>query len=276
MTYEEVIQAAKIFFRLAKIRNYVSKERFAMMAKTRFGIEEEDEIDVMYGILNVTPRIIGFLAASEEDQSQYTYMKGRVKLLPKAIEIAEAAYALKPVEWRGDDVPTVERDEYRRKDTRRYFYTDGDEEKTIDVDMSDRTGIIMLSELLQREGIRMRGVAEHLGYLEGPVNPRGGRDKIHYFEGDIYFLYGDPTDRMFYDWYSCGGSAGVYVATEKGWRKLLYTPGRGYIDKKGNVEYVDDKSFFSNYKLEQAGMGFLYVGNMNYDKRVLREEKKEE
>lgn len=273
MTKEELTQAAKVFHRIAKIKNYVSKERFAMVANTRFGIDDERQLDFMYGLLNMTPQLITYIAiADDEAAQQTTRIPDYVKLIPKAIEIAESAYELRPTDWDADHVPSVEYDRYRKSDKRRYFYIEGKQTKTIEISLHSREDIILLSELLQREGVYLKGVAEHLGYLEGDRNGNS-RDKFNYFDGDIYFLHPNPTDHLFYNWYSRGDEAGVYVATDEGWRKLLYTPGRGYINKQGEIEYEDDDHHYSDYKLEQSGMRFHYVGNIHYDMSVLREKK---
>ena len=275
MTYEELKQAAKVFYHIRQIRDYVSKERFVMVAKTRFGIDDERRLDVMYGLLNMTPRLVYYIAHEDNEAArQTTRWPKYMKLMPEAIEIAESAYSLKPKEWGGDSMPHVNHDEYRKEDKRRYFYTEDGKEKMLDVDLCSRSGITLLSEVLQRDNVKIVGVAEHLGYLEGKMNGNS-RERFQYFDGDIYFLYGDPTDRVFYDWYSHGGDAGVYVATEKGWRKLLYTPGRGYVDKRGCVDFIDDKHFYSEYMLEKSGMGFQYVGSLHCNPGVLWERKQE-
>lgn len=273
MTKEELTQAAKVFHRIAQMKSYVSKERFVMVANTRFGIDDERKLDVMYGMLNMSPKLIAYIAIADDEAAQQTVrIPDYIKLIPKAIEIAESAYELRPAEWGGDYLPTVKHEQYRKEDKRRYYYTDGKKAKTIDIRMHSRADIILLSELLQRDSVELQGVANHLGYLEGDVNGNS-RERVQYFDGDIFFLHPNPTDRVFYDWYSRGDEAGVYVATDEGWRKLLYTPGRGYIDKDGDAQYVDDKHYYSDHKLEQSGMRFHYVGNIHYDMAVLREKK---
>ena len=272
MTFDNLKQAAQVFNRINEIRNYVTKERFAATAQTRFGIDEEFKIDAMYGMLQMTPRLVYYIANYDVEGVP---MPKRMKHLPKAIEIAESAYSLKPKEWGGNDVPHIEHDIYRRKDRRRYFYTDKGRRWVFDVSMSSRSDLLLLSELLKRDEVKIDGVAEHLGYLEGEMKGRDGREKFQYYEGDIYLLYGDPTDRIFYD-YTRSGESGVYVATEKGWRKLLYTPTRGYVERDGELSFVDDKHFYSDYMLEQSGKGFLYVGNIHNDMSVLIEKGEEE
>lgn len=274
MTKEELVQAARVLHRINQIKSYVSKERFAMVANTRFDISDERKLDVMYGLLSLTPKLITYIAiADDEDQRQGYRIPDYVKLIPQAIEIAESAYELRPTDWDAGHVPSVEYNRYRKSDKRRYFYIEGKQTKTIEISLHSREDIILLSELLQREGVYLKGVAEHLGYLEGQKTSITDREHIQYFDGDIYFLYGDVTDRIFYDWYTRSNDAGVYMATKDGWRKLLYTPGRGYINKQGEIEYEDDDHFYSDYKLEKSGMKFQYVGNTNFDCAVLMERK---
>ncbi len=268
MDFEELKQAAQVFDRINDILNYVTKERFANAAQALFGIDEEDVIDVMYGMLQMTPRLVYYIANFGVEGTE---QPKRIKYLPKAVEIAESAYSLKPKDWDMADVPHIEHDIYQREDKRRYFYTDGGRRLRLDVSMSSRSDLLLLSDLLRRE-VRICGVARHLGYLEGRLNGCKGREKLQYFEGDLYLLYGDPTDRVFYDWTRAKDS-GVYVATEKGWRKLLYTPTRGYLERDGELSFADDKHFYSDYMLEASGKGYLYVGNIHDDMSVLVEKK---
>lgn len=269
ITFDDLKQAAKVFHRIDKMRNYVTRDRFDMVAKTRFSIEDKYLLDVMYGMLNMTPRLVGYIAAFDNEEArQSSWFPESMKYLPQAIEIAEAAYSLKMDDWDAERVPCIENEGYRREDIRRYFYKESGEGHHLDVCLSSRSGIMLLSELLSRNDVKIHGVAEHLGYLEGEVK-RNGREKFQYFDGDIYFLYGNPTDRFFYSYLR--EDAGVYVATPEGWRKLIYTPTRGYLTKNGRLDFVDDKKFYSNYMLEASGKGFLYVGNIHDDCSVLRE-----
>lgn len=274
ITFDELKQAAKVFDRINDIRNYVTKDRFAMVAQTRFGITGERKIDVMYGLLNMTPEMIRGIALFDSEEARHCrWLPEYIDHLPKTLEIAEAAYAMKPDDWEQEHVPHIEHNQYRQSDRRRYYYTEDGRRGTLNVDMGSRFGISLLAGLLQRDGIKITGVSEHLGYLEGEIKGQG-REKIQYFEGDIYLLYGNPNDRVFYS-YVDSGDAGVYVATPKGWRKLLYTPTRGYVERDGELSFVDDKHFYSDYMLEASGKGFLYVGNIHDDMSVLMEKKEE-
>lgn len=268
ITFEELKKAAGIFHHINQMRAEVTRDRFDVVAKTRFGIEDKYMLDVMYGMLNMTGKMVGYIAAfdNEEVRKSRWYPKS-IKYLPQAIEIAESAYSLR-MNCMGNEVPAVEHDS-RKEDKRRYFYKEGGVKNFLDVCLSSSSDIKLLSELLSKEGVILRGVAEHLGYLEGEI--RGyGREKFQYYDGDIYLLYSNPTDHLFYDYNRCD-DAGVYVATKRGWRKLLYTPTRGYVTKNDKLDFVDDQRFYSDYMLEKNGMGFLYVGNIHDDCSVLVE-----
>jgi hypothetical protein len=275
ITFDELKQAAKVFDRINDIRNYVTKDRFAMVAQVRFGITNESKIDVMYGLLNMTPKMIHSIALFDSEEARRCrWLPEYIDHLPKTIEIAEAAYAMKPDDWEQEHVPHIEHNQYRQSDRRRYYYTENGSRRQIDIPLSSRYNILLLAELLKRDGVTLVGVAEHLGYLEGEIKGQG-REKFQYFEGDIYLLYGNPNDRVFYS-YVDSDDAGVYVATQEGWRKLLYTPTRGYVERDGELSFVDEEHFYSDYMLEASGKGFLYVGNIHDDMSVLVEKENEE
>lgn len=267
MTFEELRQAAAIVSHARKMRRYVSKERFALAATTQFGFSDDSDVDVMYGFFCRIPDMLERIASGEK------YME---KYLPKAVEIAEVAYTLTGGDGYYDPMPGIENDRTYSKDCRRYFYRTKDGSGGhADFSLKSRADIINLAKLAENSDIEITGVAHYLDSLDtGEIDSHRNRITVDYYDGDIYFLYGDPTDRVFYDWWSHGDQAGVYVATDEGWRKLLYTPGRGYINKDGELDFVDDKHFYSNYMLEASGKGFQYVGNIHHDISVLREKKK--
>lgn len=276
MDYENLKEAARVFNRINTVRNYVSKERFDKVAKIKFGIDDERKLDAMYGLLNLTQQLVYYIANDSEEFRETNRCPEYMELIPKAIEIAECAYEMMSNSHNSTIVPSFEFNQYRREDKRRYFYTDKGESKVLDISLDSRTDIVLLGDVLQNENIKLIGVAEHLGYLEGERRSNNTREKFQYFEGDIYFLYRNPTDRVFYDWFSNGDDTGVYIATEKGWRKLLYTPGRGYIDRDEDVEYIDDEHYYSDYKLEASGKKFHYVGNIHHDISVLVDGRRKE
>lgn len=268
INFDYVKQAARVFDRINKIRSCITRDRFAEVAKTCFKLTDEHQQDMLYGLLNITPKQIHYLAMFDDlDARKSLWFPKSLERLPEAIEIAERAYGFykKSEEVR---LPYLEHGDCDRKDIRRYFYRDYAGKHAIDIDLARPEHIFMLSQLLE-SGVKMNGLAEHLGCLEGELKGIG-REKFQYFEGDIYFLYANPTDGMYYS-YVNAKDAGVYVATRKGWRKLMYTPTRGYLTRDGELDFVDDKHFYSDHMLEGSGKGFLYVGNIHDDCSVLKE-----
>lgn len=260
-TFEEFKTAAGVFFRLSRIRSYVSKERFVQTAKARFGIEDDRKHDVLYGLFQ---ECYGqwYRVLNHQDDKLY-------KQLPLALEIAQAAYSYTTLSEEST-LPSVNADGFTSRDRRRYFYRDSlGNPRSFDVCLADRFDLMVLSDMIKDRSVEFIGCAQFLDKLH--LDKNGGRQEVPYFDGDIYFLYGNPTDRIFYDWWSHGDDSGVYVATEKGWLKLLYTPGRGYIDKDGKLQYVDEKQRYSDYMLEGSGKDCHYVGNIYDNLSVLKE-----
>jgi len=271
MTYEELKQAAAVISHAMKMKCYVSKERFALAALTQFGIDDEKSVDIMYGFFCRIPDILRRTRAKSENLTE--------KYLPKAIEIAEAAYSLTGGDDNDGTVPGInDEGRYYSKDRRRYFYRTKDGlDGHADFSLTQRSDIISLARFVERTDIEITGVAYQLDQLDtGEVDSNRKRIMVDYYEGDIYFLFGDPTDRIFYDWIFHGDDAGVYVATDKGWRKLLYTPSRGYVGKDGELDFVDDKHFYSNHMLEALGKKYQYVGNIHHSLSVLVERRKKQ
>lgn len=252
MEYFDIEKAAAIINRINTIAGYVSKERFDLEARSAFGIDDGAAIDTMYGVVNSGFKM--FRAITNKTEI--------CKYIKPAIDIAESAFERMDSLGGRDPLPNLREDDYD-KDLRRYFYrTDSGEQGKADVNLSNASDISALSALLSREDVEFVGVTYSLGTLE-----RGCGEKITYYEGDIYFLFGDPGDRIMYS-YVNEGDAGVYLATDKGWAKLLYTPGVGYVDREGEPYIKDDKRY-SDYMIEGSGKGFRHVGNIHRDMSVL-------
>jgi len=260
MTLESIKQAAAEFARVNDIRMYVSKERFRLTAKAAFGISDKKTIDSLYGILNTLP-----IALSRLDRKDSEELEG---LIETAIKIGETAFSHRPILMK--NMPSLPEGRYSSKDIRRYYYTRGGGEiQQIDVNLADALGIVLLAKLVEDPDVKIKAVTAYIDSMDATtLQSRGGRgeDRINYFEGDIVFVYGNPTDRIFYSWID--SDAGVYIATPDGWRKLLYVPGRGYLDKNGEPEFEDDKHY-SDYKITKTGNGYLFVGNIHKDISVL-------
>ena len=110
--------------------------------------------------------------------------------------------------------------------------------------------------------------------------------KFRVYEGDIMVSYNEDPDprRCLWDRYD---ENGVYVARWDGFRQLLYTRGRGYVnghephyattqcDEKYNEDYLAyDKKHAYNYRRFTWDHAWTRVGNIFADISILKEPKK--
>lgn len=257
MDFEKIKSSISLFSHINEMSRYVTKERFDLAAKVKYDIDDEKKLDRLYGLFNQACQALNLFARADLQEE-----------LSLAVDIAEAAFVKDEIY---KFVPSVKDDSEYQKDIRKYFYTVEGSDSVLEliVNLRDAENIILLAELIKRNDVKLQSAVEYLGKLRS-----GRQDKEYpYFEGDIVFLYGDPTDRVFYDWYRT--DAGVYLATNEGWWKLQYVRGRGYLGKDGKPEYENDKHF-SDYKLEDYGRGFRFVGNIHKDATVLVDKPEEE
>ncbi len=267
MTYKELKQSAINLIKVHEIANYVSKDRFFLTAKAHFGIDNERKLETMYGVFSTIHNYPYAIANDNEKFSKY---------LPKALEIAEIAYGdREPYEDRSIMGVSEESYSYGYVDRRRYFYKRANTEEerktaeihSVDINLRDKDDIISLAALVQSKDVHIVGVATQVG----KIKEYGDKEEKPFFDGDIVFVYLKPTESMYYSWY--GDDAGVYIAEKDGgWRKLLYTPGRGYIMNDGKLDYEND-THYSDYKISKSGNGFRFVGNIHGDKSVLKDKK---
>ena len=258
MDYKQITSAIKLFETIQKWASYVSKERFDVAAKVKYNIDNEKHLDRLYGLFNSACKSLSLFA---EDKLK--------KELEMAIGIAEFAYQQGQLNWKGIPSPSHHVSEYR-KDYRRYFYKiDKSEqvEQQVDVNFRDPQNIVMLAELLKKPEVTFVEVTEYIDEIED----QDGK-QMKYFDGDIIFVYGQVTNPFFYDWYR--SDAGVYLATRRGWRKLKYVRGRGYLDKNGDPEF-ENELCSSNSKVSDFGRKFRYIGNLYKDNSVLVEPSEE-
>ena len=267
MTKQEFFSAVAVIQQIGKWQNVVSKERFYKVAEAKFSISERNA-DLLYCLFSTANKHIAWVN-TQYDQKNVTAN------LALALTIAEEAYR---VYHNNDSVPCIPIEEYGR-DMRRYFVKDASDKEnvkrySVDVNLHEKADIVAFAELLQREGVEIRSVTHNLGNLER--NERGEKKKICYYEGDIVFVFGDPSDSLWYSWYK-RKDAGVFIATDDGWRKLLYTPGRGYVNKDLEIEY-ESEDCYSNYMIQGIAdaKNWRTVGNIHDDISILVDKGDEE
>ena len=258
MDHNLILNATSVLSRIVETSHYVSKERFDLAAKVRFNLDDEKRLDRLYGLYNKACQAIHLF--DREDLQQDLFL---------AVDIAMAAWPGKTVFYK--HVPGLGNKSDSFVDKRKYFYSIEGEAavREAEINLRDAVSLHLLSELLERKDVELQSVVAYLGEL----NRSGEEKRYQYYDGDIVFLYGDPEDRVFYDWYRT--DAGVYLATDEGWRKLQYVRGRGYLNKEGEPEYEND-NHYTDYKIEDLGLNFRFVGNIYKDPAVLIDQEEDE
>lgn len=267
MTKGEFLSAAEVLQQIGKWQYTVSQERFYKTAEAKFGISERDA-DLLYNLFSTARKHFAYVNTEYDKKN----MSANLQL---ALTIAEEAYRIYHNNCKLHCIPTSHFD----KDLRRYYIVDSsdkDNEKrySVDVNLCQKADVILFAELLQREGIDTRNVTHYLGELKRKEN--GDEVKVAYYEGDIAFVFGDPSDHFFDCWYR-RKDAGVFLATDKGWRKLLYTPGRGYVNKKYEIEFDGDTTY--NEHMIQGiadAKDWRIVGNIHDNMNVLVDKEEDE
>lgn len=261
MNKQELFLAIDIFRQIDKWQHSVTKERFSKVALASFGVDIQDA-DMLYGLFCSARNNLCYVNSvyDKKNVTENTVL---------ALNIAEETYRIYA---NNASVPGISSNYGYEKDKRRYFVkeTIGQEVKryAIDVNLKEKSDIVAFATLLQRECIMVTGVTHVLDRLSR-FNKKGESQYFDYYEGDIVFVFGNPTDSMWHSWYRSKDS-GVYLATDKGWRKLMYTPGRGYITKDDEVDY-ENEDHYSDYMIcENNGRkDWRYVGNIHDDISVL-------
>ena len=258
MDHNLILNATSVLSRIVETSHYVSKERFDLAAKVRFNLDDEKRLNRLYGLYNKACQSLHLF--QNEDLQQDLFL---------AVDIAMAAWPGKTVFYK--HVPGLENKSDSFVDRRKYFYSIEGEVavREAEVNLRDAVSLHLLSELLERKDVELQSVVAYLGELHRSEEEK----RYQYYDGDIVFLYSDPGDRVFYDWYRT--DAGVYLATDEGWRKLQYVRGRGYLNKDGEPEYEND-NHYTDYKIEDLGRNFRFVGNIYKDPAVLIDPKEDE
>lgn len=257
MTAQDIFSVAETLKKISDWQYVVTKERFSRVAMTKFGISDDSKTDYLFGLFGSARGNFVYIN-SAYDRYHIT------ENMPLALQIAEETYNIYS---HNHSVPGIPSDGYYNKDIRRYFVREQSKRYSVDVNLKEKSSIVTFANLLQREGIEIDGVTHVLGKLERRKD--GKTEETNYFEGDIVFVCGNPTDSMWRSWYRHRES-GVFLATDKGWGKLLYTPGRGYVNGKREVEFESDDRW--NEHMIQGlsdGKEWRYVGNIHDDIAVL-------
>ena len=206
MNKQDFLSAVAVLQQIGKWQNTVSQERFYRVAEAKFGISERDA-DLLYNLFSTARKHFAYVNTEYDKKN----MSANLQL---ALTIAEEAYR---IYHNNGSVPCIPISQYG-KDLRRYFVAETQEQGevkryAVDVNLHEKASIVLFAELLQRDCIEIKGVTHNLGELKR--NERGEEVRTCYYEGDIAFVFGDPSDRFFDCWYR-RKDAGVFIATETG------------------------------------------------------------
>ncbi len=230
---------------IRKLQCRVSKERYFNTAMSLFGFDARKS-DLLFGqfqsLLSNIP-----LKSYETDETK--------ELLVLSVEVAEKSYSF--VEEQGAFVP------YDLSRKLKYFYKKSGKKCELAIDLTSRYDIGLLNELMSDGEVDVYGIVDYIDTMTFR------EEKIDFYEGDIVLTYSDVTDHIFYDYYH-SDDLGVFVATKHGWRKLFYTPHRGYLKENGEPD-IQDETKYSDYMIAHAGRKYRFVGNLHKDSGVLVE-----
>jgi len=268
---------------------YVSKERFYAVAKARYNVGNPEQCEYLYGLLSAGIRNLWMLEAREGK-----YKEKFAEDIALALSIGEEAYNI----YVKRDGALIHFNKHEAnhydEDKRRYFYATKDkiaktedgysirsktDMESVDIDLKDAADLILLGEMMKREDIEIFSVVPQLGTLvDNGKSTQKKEVRIPYFDGDIIFVYSNPADEFHYSYYDSKKNSGVYLATKEGFLKLLYTPGRGYVDGDGDIQYEDDEHHYSEYKIQGFcdAQRWRVVGNIHNDDSILYDTRKKQ
>ena len=142
----------------------------------------------------------------------------------------------------------------------------------IDVNLREKEDVLKYASLLQQEEVE---ILHRLDFYEKVIVSCASSDlkdkKISIYEGDIIFC----TDK---DRWSFSDNSGAYLCIDGTYKRLMYTPGRGYICR-GKPDYELNKNGsdrrYNNCAFNAYDRRFWVVGNIYVDNSVLIEKKEE-
>ena len=237
---------------------YVNKERFMGHAKVMYPTLDDREIESVWRIWEY---VSTFNLCQLEAKSE--------ALVLTSIKIAQAAYdsVCKGAHVRWHDY-TPKTNQWR------VCYRHGEDGKImqIDVDLREKEDVLKYASLLQQEEVE---ILHRLDFYEKVTVFCASSDlkdkEISIYEGDIIFC--TDKDRWFFS-----DNSGAYLCINGTYKRLMYTPGRGYI-RRGEPDYEQDKDGndcrYRNYVFNSYDRSFRVVGNIYVDNSVLIEKKEE-
>jgi hypothetical protein len=143
------------------------------------------------------------------------------------------------------------------KPNKRKIYYENDEGiKNFEIDFNDTEQVILYADFLKRNIEKIITAVEFIEEIY--------RDSksLYVYDGDVFSVK---------DKWSKDKDGKLYACTQDGYKKLLYTKGKGYL-RKGKPDY-DDPSY--NHHVITGNNKFYYIGNIYADPSFLIEQEAE-
>lgn len=253
MQNESIKQLLETSNELSLWNGYVTKERFLGYAQAKYGYDK-DRAEVYFDVWSRIIRLDHWHLQKVEDL-----------LLYRAIDIARGAYE---AVCKGGHISVIA-NEPRTPKWRIYYRTEeGGEIRQMDINLREKEDVIKYAMLLQQEGVEIENRVdfyEHVS-VRHERNERNGT-KVAIYDGDIIFC--SDTGR-----FSFADNSGCYVCMNGCYKRLVYTPGRGYI-RRGELDIEQDKDDrdcrYNDYVFNSYDREFKVVGNIFIDRSILKE-----
>ena len=235
-------------------RGYMNKERFISYAKAKY-LFDDKEAESMW-------KVWDYLATL----NLYQLEKQSEAVILTAMDIAREAYEAVcnggHIHWRENKPNTPKWKVY-------YRIGEEGEMQHIKLNLLEKEDVIKYALLLQQEGVEICHRVDFYNTVE--VRHGDKREEIDVYDGDIIFC----TDKDRFTW---GEKSGAYVCIDGCYKRLMYTPGRGYICR-GEPDYEQNRDGkdcrYNDYVFNSYDRRFQIVGNIFVDNSVLNEKKEE-
>ena len=243
--------------KIQELRNwnsYVNKERFTSYAEVKYSFTER-QAESLWRVWDYITTLNCFkLKEVLEETVEMAVSVAR--------EVYESVCKGAHIHWRDDDPKTPKWKVYYRKGEQGNL-------QQMNINLLEKEDVIKYALLLQQEDIE---ILHRLDFYEKIETSYGmDRTKVDIYDGDIIFC----TDS---ERWNISDKSGAYVCVDGCYKRLMYTPGRGYI-RRGELDFEQNKEGndckYCSYVFNSYDRKFKVVGNIYVDNSVLSEKKEE-
>ena len=234
------------------IRGYVTRDRFIDFAKAKSGVSES-EAEKLWKVWDFISTLNSYQLSKFEDDVIDLAMS-------VARDVYSAIYNGAHIHWRDNETKTPKW---------RVYYRCGTTQRTteyMDVDLREKHEAIKYAMLLQREDVE---VIYRLDFFQSVQVYNNDKAEVSIYDGDIIFC--NVNDRL-----SWGDDNGAYICVDDCYKRLMYTPGRGYL-RRGEPDFEQDRDGedcrYNSHVFNSYNKTFRVVGNIYVDNSVLIEDR---